>query len=73
MKTFVRTKEHEFNEQKHFFEREQKNNTLLNKFIDLTNRKLTKLKAQQQISKERQESGERDVSTSKENLSSHFD
>ena len=61
-KRTARMKEQELNEQKIFFEREQKNNHVLEKFIHLTNQKLMKLKSKEQSEKERQESAQKDVS-----------
>lgn len=61
-KRIARMKEQELNEQKMFFEREQKNNQILEKFIHLTNQKLMKLKSKEQSTKEQQESNEKDVS-----------
>lgn len=65
-------KEQELNEQKMFFEREQKNNQILEKFIHLTNQKLMKLKSKEQSTKEQQESNEKDVSLDQRIISLEF-
>ncbi|CAF1386454.1 unnamed protein product [Rotaria magnacalcarata] len=60
-KVRARAKEQELSEQKLFYEREQKDNIITENLIDLTNRKLIKLKAKQKTSKEKQEQLQADV------------
>ena len=55
MKVKSRSKEQELNEQKIFYEREQKNNTITEQLVDLAEQKVEALKVKQKRNNDKQE------------------